>query len=120
MAETERPEVKLTKGSTKREHLEDKMIEYINLTKKAEVDLRKDDFISLQVKAITESVRESLGKRQAYAHLHEMQGVVYWCSNWKNPLLKKILPFTGAESLCLEISNSEGGAQKNGYYQDVP
>ena len=42
------------------------------------------------------------------------------CSNWKNPPLEKTLPFTGAQSLCLEISNSEGGAQKNGYYQDVP
>ena len=38
----------------------------------------------------------------------------------KNPPLEKTLPFTGAQSLCLEISNSEGGAQKNGYYQDVP
>ena len=54
------------------------MIEYIDLTKKAEVDLRKDDFISLQVEAMAESIRESLGKRQAYACLHEMQGVVFW------------------------------------------
>ena len=38
----------------------------------------------------------------------------------KNPPLEKTLPFTGAQSVCLEISNSEGGAQKNGYYQDVP
>ena len=78
MAETERPEIKMTKGSTKRERLEDKMIEYINLTKKAEVDLRKDNFISLQVEAMAESIRESLPKRQAYACLHEMQGVVFW------------------------------------------
>ena len=42
------------------------------------------------------------------------------CSSWKNPPLEKTLPFTGAQSVCLEISNSEGGAQKNGYYQDVP
>ena len=75
MAETERPEIKTTKGSTKRERREDKMIEYINLTKKAEVDLRKDDFISLQVEAMAESIRESLPKSQAYACLHEMQGV---------------------------------------------
>ena len=68
----------MTKGSTKRERLEDKMIEYIDLTKKAEVDLRKDDFISLQVEAMAESIRESLPKRQAYACLHEMQGVVFW------------------------------------------
>ena len=54
------------------------MIEYIDLTKKAEVYLRKDDFISLQVKAMAESIRESLPKRQAYACLHEMQGVVFW------------------------------------------
>ena len=74
----ERPEVKLTKGSSKRERFEDKMIEYIDLTKKAEVDIRKDDFISLQVEAMAESIRESLGKRQAYACLHEMQGVVFW------------------------------------------
>ena len=53
------------------------MIEYINLTKKAEVDLRKDDFISLKVEAMAESIRESMGKRQAYACLHEMQGVVF-------------------------------------------
>ena len=65
----------MTKGSTKRERLEDKMIEYIDLTKKA--DLRKDDFISLKVKAMAESIRESLPKRQAYACLHEMQGVVF-------------------------------------------
>ena len=78
MAETERPEIKITKGSTKRERLEDKMIEYIDLTKKAEVDLRKDDFISLQVEAMAESIRESLPKKQAYACLHEMQGIVFW------------------------------------------
>ena len=53
------------------------MIEYINLTKKTEVDLRKDDFISLQPKAMGESIRESLPKRQAYACLHEMQRVVF-------------------------------------------
>ena len=76
--ETDRLEVKLTKGSTKREHVEDKMIEYIDLTKKAEVDLRKDDFISLQVKAMAESIREFLGKRQAYACLHKMQRVMFW------------------------------------------
>ena len=43
-----------------------------------------------------------------------------WCSSWKNPPLEKTLPFTGAQNLWLQISNSEGGAQKNGYYQDVP
>ena len=69
--------MKMTKGSTKRERLEDKMIEYIDLTKKAEVDLRKDDFISLQVKAMAESISESLPKMQAYTCLHEMQGVVF-------------------------------------------
>ena len=42
------------------------------------------------------------------------------CSSWKNPPLEKTLPFTGAQNLCFDISNSEGGAQKNGYYQDVP
>ena len=42
------------------------------------------------------------------------------CSSWKNPPLEKTLPFTGAQNLWLQISNSEGGAQKNGYYQDVP
>ena len=41
-------------------------------------------------------------------------------SNWKNPPLAKTLPFTGAQILCLEISNSEGGAKKNGYYDSVP
>ena len=35
LAETERPEIKMTKASTKRERLEDKMIEYIDLTKKS-------------------------------------------------------------------------------------
>ena len=42
------------------------------------------------------------------------------CSSWKNPPLEKTLPFTGAQNLWLQISNWEGGAQKNGYYQDVP
>ena len=42
------------------------------------------------------------------------------CSSWKNPPLEKTPPFTGAQNLWLQISNSEGGAQKNGYYQDVP
>ena len=27
---------------------------------------------------MAESIRESLGKRQAYACLHEMQGVMFW------------------------------------------
>ena len=67
----------MTKGSTERERLEDKMTEYINLTKKAEVDLRKDNFVGLQVEAMAESIKESLPKRQAYACLHEMQGVVF-------------------------------------------
>ena len=42
------------------------------------------------------------------------------CSSWKNPPLEKTLPFTGVQNLWLQISNSDGGAQKNGYYQDVP
>ena len=41
------------------------------------MDLRKDDFISLQVEAMAESIRESLPKRQAYACLYDMQGVVF-------------------------------------------
>ena len=52
------------------------MIEYIDLTKKAEVEVRKDDFISLQLEAMGESIRESLPKRQDNACFHEMQGVV--------------------------------------------
>ena len=42
------------------------------------------------------------------------------CSNWKNPPLEKTLPFTGAQNVCLQISYSEGGAQKNGYYHSLP
>ena len=42
------------------------------------------------------------------------------CSNWKNPPLEKTLPFTGAQNLWLLISNSEEGAQKNGYYHSLP
>ena len=103
MAETERPEIKMTKGSTKRERLEEKMIEYIDLTKKAEVDLRKDDFISLQVEAMAESIRESLPKRQAYACLHEMQGVVFrYVSNHLDqqmgqPMAQQITPQMGQQ-----------------------
>ena len=41
------------------------------------------------------------------------------CSNWKNPPLEKTLPFTGAQILSLQISNSEGGAKKNGYYHSL-
>ena len=41
------------------------------------MDLRKEDFISPQLEAMGESIRESLPKRQAYACLHEMQGVVF-------------------------------------------
>ena len=92
-----------TKGSTKRERLEDKMIEYIDLTKKAEVDLRKDDFISLQVEAMAESIRESLPKMQAYACLHEMQGVVFrYISNQLNqqmgqPMAQQMTPQMGQQ-----------------------
>ena len=97
MAETERPEIKMTKGSTKRERLEDKMIEYIDLTKKAEVDLRKD------VEAMAESIRESLPKRQAYVCLHEMQGVVFWyISNQLDqqmgqPMAQQMTPWMGQQ-----------------------
>ena len=103
MAETERPEIKMTKGSTKKERLEDKMIEYIDLTKKAEVDLRKDDFISLQLEAMGESIRESLPKRQAYACLHEMQGVVFrYVSNqldqqMAQPMAQQMTPQMGQQ-----------------------
>ena len=44
----------------------------------------------------------------------------YRCSNWKKTPLEKTLPFTGAQNVCLQISNSEGGAQKNGYYHSLP
>ena len=57
-----------------------------------------------------------------YTYLQNMFkcNVYYRCSNWKNPPLEKTLPFTGAQNLCLQISNSEGGAQKNGYYHSLP
>ena len=45
--------------------------------------------------------------------------VTFRCSNWKNPPLEKTLPFTGAFDLWLQISNSEGVAQKNGYYHSL-
>ena len=38
----------------------------------------------------------------------------------KTPPLEKTLPFTGAQNVCLQISNSEGGAQKNGYFHSLP
>ena len=93
----------MTKGSTKRERLEGKMIEYIDLTKKTEVNLRKDDFISLQVEAMAESIRESLPKRQAYACLHEMQGVVFrYVSNqlgqqMGQPMVQQMTPQMGQQ-----------------------
>ena len=77
LADTERPEIKMTKSSTKRECLEEKMIEYIDLTKKTEVDAKKDKYISLQLEAMGESIRESFPKRQAYSCLYEMQAVVF-------------------------------------------
>ena len=46
--ETEKPEVKQTKNATKREKLEEKMIEFIDLTKKAEPEA-KNDYISIQL-----------------------------------------------------------------------
>ena len=36
------------------------------------------------------------------------------------PPLEKTLPFTGAQILSLQISKSEGGAKKNGYYHSLP
>ena len=79
------------------------MIEYIDLTKKAEVDLRKDDFISLQLEAMGESIRESLPKRQGHACLHEMQGVVFqYVSNqldqqMAQPMAQQMTPQMGQQ-----------------------
>ena len=79
------------------------MIEYIDVTKKAEVDLRKDDFISLQLEAMGESIRESLPKRQANACLHEMQGVVFqYVSNqldqqMAQPMAQQMTPQIGQQ-----------------------
>ena len=77
LLESEKLEVKYTKSFTKREWLEDKMIEFINLTKKNEPEIKKDDWISLQLEAMGKSMYESLTKRQQYGCLHEMQGVVF-------------------------------------------
>ena len=53
------------------------MIEYIDLTKRSETEVKKEDYITLQLEAMRESTRESLSKRQAYSCLHEMQGVIF-------------------------------------------
>ena len=74
--ETDKPEVKQTKNATKREKLEEKMIEFIDLTKKAEPEA-KNDYISIQLEGMGEAIRDSLTKRQQFNCLHEMQGIVY-------------------------------------------
>ena len=57
---------------------------------------------------------------KVHLKLAKLNTSVHRCSNWKNPPLEKTLPFTGAQNVCLQISNSEGGAQKNGYYHSLP
>ena len=49
----------------------------LDLTKKNEPEIKKDDWISLQLEAMGESIHESLTKRQQYGCLHEMQAVVF-------------------------------------------
>ena len=77
LMESDKPEVKQTKHYTKREKLEEKMIEFIDLTKKSEPEVKKDDYIAIQLEAMGEAIRESLSRRQQFACLHEMQGVVF-------------------------------------------
>ena len=51
-----------TKSFTKRGKLEEKMIEFIDLTKKLEPEAKTEDYISIQSDAMGEAIRDFLCK----------------------------------------------------------
>ena len=65
--------------------MEDKLIEYINLTMKQDVSAaaafavpeKPKDYVAMQLEAIGEAVRENLNHRQQFECLHEMQAVLH-------------------------------------------
>ena len=76
---------------------------------------RKDDNRTLD-----QFMKHEVPDAKCHIYATHQKDFVLRCSNWKTPPLEKTLPFTGAQNVCLQISNSEGGAQKNGYYHSLP
>ena len=65
--------------------MEDKLIEYIDLTMKQDVSSaaafavpeKPKDYVAMQLEAIGEAVRANLNQKQQFECLHEMQAVLY-------------------------------------------
>ena len=63
--------------------MEEKLIEYIDLTMKQDVAAavplqeKPKDYVAMQLEAIGEVVRANLNQRQQFECLHEMQSVLY-------------------------------------------
>ena len=88
LGDTEKPEVKYTPQHRRKEKLEEKMIEFIDLTSKqtaAEMAPQPPpappappkDYVATQLEAMGQAMRNSLDPRQQFECLYEMNGVLY-------------------------------------------
>ena len=88
LGDTEKPEVKYTPQHRRKEKLEEKMIELIDLTSKqtaAEMapppppaaPPAPKDYVATQLEAMGQAMRNSLDPRQQFECLYEMNGVLY-------------------------------------------
>ena len=87
LGETERPDVKYTPQHKRKEKLEDKMIEFIDLTAKQSVAEMAPpppaappvpkDYVGSQLEAIGHALRNSLDAKQQFQCLYEMNNVLY-------------------------------------------
>ena len=88
LGDTDMPEVKYTPQFKRKEKLEEKMIEYIDLTsKQAAAEMLPPaapapppppkDYVTSQLEAMGQAMRSSLDQRQQFQCLYEMNNVLY-------------------------------------------
>ena len=86
LADTDKPEVKYTPQHRRKEKLEEKMIEFIDLTSKQTVAEMapppppppvQKDYVATQLEAMGQAMRNSLDPRQQFECLYEMNSVLY-------------------------------------------
>ena len=84
LGDTDKPEVKYIPQYRHKERLEDKMIEFIDLTTKQiaaelvpHVAVPTKDYVGTQIEAMGQAIRSSLDPRQEFRCLFEMNNVLY-------------------------------------------
>ena len=122
--DTEKPEVKHTPKFKRKENLEDKLMEFIDLTAKQDASLalpmpveKPKDYVAMQIEAMGEAIRCNLSQKAQFECLHEMQSVLFRYMNQNNFNMNMVQQQQAAPPPQAQVQ--QGNFFTGGEYRDI-